>query len=281
MDPQAIDYKNIPVQADVIAGILRLDVESATCFRDLDRHVHSDQGVAALVLRVVNSALYSRGNQIATIPRAITVLGFQVVRSLAMLAFSRSLFAQTRDPLLRGHIWQHSLLVGIAGREIAVAEGQRGIADEVFVAGLMHDIGKVLLAMHDAARYQQVVARVLETRCTSVVAEREVFGCDHCAVGREAAAQWRLPERFAAFMGTDLATPDAAFLADPVCRGLAVANRLIIDLGLGGRPVETPEAGQAALAALGVAPERSAPWFVPEFLAGLMDHDAYRLCAAA
>ena len=84
MDCKSINYKNIPVQSDVIAGILNLDVESNTCFRDLDSYVHSDQGVATLVLRVVNSALYSRGNKIATIPRAIGVLGFQVVRSLAV-----------------------------------------------------------------------------------------------------------------------------------------------------------------------------------------------------
>ena len=76
MDYKAIDYKNIPVHSEIIAGIVRLDVDSNTCFRDLDSYVHSDQGVAALVLRVVNSALYSRGNKITTIPRAISVLGF-------------------------------------------------------------------------------------------------------------------------------------------------------------------------------------------------------------
>jgi putative nucleotidyltransferase with HDIG domain len=204
MDCKAINYKNIPVQPDIISGIVHLDVESTTCFRDLDRYVHSDQGVVTLVLRVVNSALYFRGSKIATIPKAISILGFQVVRSLAMLAFSRSLFSLTSNPLFRTHIWQHSLLTAMAGQTICHALGDEKQKDEAFIAGLMHDIGKLLLFAHDPNKYLEVLHIVLKEACLSAEAEQRVYGCDHYQVGVEAVSQWQLPERFVGYMGSDL-----------------------------------------------------------------------------
>jgi HD-like signal output (HDOD) protein len=88
-----IDFKSVPVQAGVISDIINLDIESSEYFQRLDDLIGADQGVASLVLRVVNSPLYSRGNKVGTIPLAISLLGYSVLRSLALLAFSRSLLA--------------------------------------------------------------------------------------------------------------------------------------------------------------------------------------------
>ena len=279
MTPAAIDYKNIPVQSEIISGIIHLDVDSSTCFRELDSFVSSDQGVATLVLRVVNSPFYSRGQKVANIPHAITVLGFNVVRSLAMLAFSRSIFAQTRNPLFRTHIWQHSLLTALAGRRICEGLGDSSGRDDAFIAGLMHDVGKVLLFTHDQRRYLDVLQSVLETGCSSLEAESRILGVDHCQVGREAVVQWKLPERFVDFMGEDLSQPRPEYAVDPVRLSLALANRLIRDIGIGGRQEEDTSLRQAALRNFGVADELSGAWLEDSFLTELMDGDTYRLCA--
>ncbi len=279
MDCKAIDYKNIPVQSDIIAGIVRLDVESNTCFRDLDSYVHSDQGVATLVLRVVNSALYSRGNKIATIPRAISVLGFQVVRSLAMLAFSRALFAQTSSPLFRTHIWQHSLLTAIAAQAICASLGDDKQKDEAFIAGLMHDMGKVLLFTHDPAKYLEVLRLVLGESCPSAEAEQRVFGCDHYQVGIEAVSQWRLPERFIDYMGRRLDPQGPLGLEDKVRLGTAAANCLIGTFGIGACAAADVEARRAALKAYELPADLCEPWIQDAFLAELMSNDTYQLCA--
>ncbi len=279
MQRTVIDYRNIPVQADIISGIIRLDMESNSCFRDLDSYVRSDQGVATLVLRVVNSPLYSRGRTIGTIPLAISVLGFNVVRSLAMLAFSRSLFANTRNPIFRIHLWQHSLLTALAGH--AVCEGLDHVReqDEAFIAGLMHDMGKVLLFTHDPVRYELVLDEMLATGAASAEVERRLFGRDHWDVGREAAAEWKLPPRFGDYMGTDLAAPGDAALATPVLRSLAAANCLIAGIGIGTRAHPDLAARRAALNALGLTDEQCEPWLGEEFVAGLKENDAYRICA--
>jgi putative nucleotidyltransferase with HDIG domain len=280
MDCKAIDYKNIPVQSDIIAGIVRLDVESTTCFRDLDSYVHSDQGVATLVLRVVNSALYSRGNTIATIPRAISVLGFQVVRSLSMLAFSRSLFSQTRNPLFHRHIWQHSLLTAIAGQTICKVLGHEKNKDEAFIAGLMHDMGKVLLFTHDQSKYLEVIDLVVTQGKPSAEAEQQVFGCDHYQVGCEAVSQWKLPERFIDYMGVDHSAPSPEHANDPVRLSLACANLVVGTMGFGARKIEERERREQKLFAFGIGPEVCGPWLEEQFQDELMNNDAYQLCAS-
>lgn len=273
-----IDFKNIPVQSDVISGIIRLDVDSMTCFRDLDNYVSSDQGVATLVLRVVNSPFYSRGKKIATIPLAISVLGFNVVRSLSMLAFSRSLFSQTRNPRFRTHIWQHSLLTALAGHAICTDLGEPKRRDDAFVAGLMHDMGKVLMFTHSEARYGEVLDRVLAGE-PSLEVEQALFGFDHCAVGTEAVTQWKLPERFLDFMGQPVSQPSPGILGDPVRLSLALANVLIRDTGVGGPALADAEARLNTLAPWGVDEALMRKWVDEAFVADLMASDTYQLCA--
>ncbi|MDP1527085.1 MAG: HDOD domain-containing protein [Rhodocyclaceae bacterium] len=279
MNPQAIDYKNIPVQADIISGIIRLDPEANNCFRDLDSFVRSDQGVATLVLRVVNSPLYSRGRQIATIPIAISVLGFNVVRSLAMLAFSRSLFSKSRDPAFRLHIWQHSLLTAIAGRNICHALGGGKEKDEAFIAGLMHDMGAVLMFTHDHDRYRQVMDLMQTQGVDTSAAEQQVFGFNRFDVGREAVSQWKLPARFADFMGADTAAAAGNLVADRVWRSLAAANCLIEGVGIGSVPIDDVAMRKAALLRYEIDETLCDEWLQPGYVDSLKEDDTYQLCA--
>jgi HD-like signal output (HDOD) protein len=279
MDYKSIDYKGIPVQADIIAGIIRLQVDAIDCFRELDRLVRSDQGVASLVLMVVNSPLYNRGRMVASIPLAISVLGFNVVRSLAMLAFARSLFSQTKDPLFRRHIWQHSLLTAIASHGVCHALGNATGKDDAFIAGLMHDTGKVLLFTHARERYLEALNLCLESGCASAEAERRFLGTDHYQVGREAVAQWKLPQRFVEYMATDLSVPSAAAAADTVRLSLAAANYLVKALGIGSRPIDDSGVRNSALMALGVGEALAEKLVDSAFLEALFENDIYKLCA--
>lgn len=278
LDPAAINYKNVPVKSDVIASIMKLDVESENCFRELDGYICSDLGIATLVLRVVNSAFYGHGGRIANIPKAISVLGFNVVRSLAMLAFSRSLFALTRNPLFQLHIWQHSLLTALAGQTICSALGDANDRDEAFIAGLMHDMGKVLLFNHSEHRYLDVLT-LISKGSGSIEAEQRLFGCDHVQVGREAVTQWKLPERFAAFMGRDLSAPRPESTRDVVLTSLAAANYLTRANGIGGQPEPDVAARKLRLMAFGLDGANCDKWAPNDFMTGLMEHDTYKLCA--
>jgi putative nucleotidyltransferase with HDIG domain len=279
MDFRAINYKGIPVQADIISGIIRLEVDAINCFRELDRLVRSDQGVASLVLMVVNSPLYSRGRMVSTIPLAISVLGFNVVRSLAMLAFARSLFSQTKDPLFRLHIWQHSLLTAIASHNVCQELGNEAGKDDAFIAGLMHDTGKVLLFTHAKDIYLKVLTLCLEGECTTSEAEQRFLGTDHCEVGREAVAQWKLPERFIDYMATDLSTPRPEDNSDTVRLSLAAANYLVKALGIGSGPIDDCDVRKDGLIALGLTEALAGRLALDTFAEKLFESDIYKLCA--
>lgn len=279
MDCKTINYKNIPVQSDVIAGIIKLDVDSVSCFRELESLIRSDQGVTTLLLRVVNSSLYSRGRTITTIPLAISVLGFNVVRSLAILAFSRSLFSQTKNILFRTHVWQHSLLTALASQSICGKLKHFGGRDEAFVAGLMHDTGKVLLFNHDQQRSLEALTLSIATGCSSLETEQKFFGVTHVQIGGEAVTQWKLPERFMDYMAFDLSVPRAEYATDVVLLSLAVANRLIKWRGIGGCLTKDTEGQTSTLLSLGLD-EPLCDFLLDEtFVADLLEVDTYKFFA--
>ncbi|HOE42623.1 MAG TPA: HDOD domain-containing protein [Rhodoferax sp.] len=279
MDCKTINYKNIPVQSEVIAGIIRLDVDSASCFRELENLVGSDQGVTTLLLRVVNSSLYSRGRNITTIPLAISVLGFNVVRSLALLALTRSLFSQTKNLLFRTHVWQHSLLTALASQSICGKLVSSSGRDESFVAGLMHDTGKVLLFNHDQNLCLEAISLSIKTGCSSLEAEQHFFGVTHVQIGREAVTQWRLPERFNDYMAFDLSVPRAQYATDVVLLSLAVANTLIKWRGIGGCLTEDTDVQKSTLMALGLNEPLCDSLLDETFVSDLMKVDTYKLFA--
>lgn len=280
MESQKINFKNVPVQAGIISKILNLDIDSNNCFRELDDLISSDQGVAALVLRVVNSPLYSRGNKVATIPLAISLLGYSVVRSLALLAFSRSLFSQTRNEHFRLHIWQHSLLTAIASQRICQELGGNKLKDEAFIAGLMHDTGKVLMFTHNPEQYEKVFKFSFENNCTSLLAERQIFGFDHCQIGLEAVKEWKLPERFNDYMGHELTLPHAERETDAVLLSLMAANYLVGTAGYGANLVNDNDTRTIALLTLGLNDEMCEHLLHEQFIESLMENETYQLCAS-
>lgn len=277
MDHKSINFKNIPVQAGIISNIINLDVDSHNCFQELDELVSSDQGVASLLLKVVNSPFYSRGNKVSTIPFAISLLGYSVVRSLALLAFSRSLFSKTSNPLFRQHIWQHSLLTAIASQSICEELGNFKLIHEAFIAGLMHDTGKVLMFTHNPSLYEDVLKYIFENKCSSLAAEEIFFGFNHCQVGLQAAKEWKLPDRFNEYMGLELALVRSGQTADAVFLSLLAANYLVKSAGIGANAVSDKETRKAALLSFGMQEELSEHLLQDEFIEGLMENETYKL----
>ncbi|GAB5604663.1 HDOD domain-containing protein [Sideroxyarcus sp. TK5] len=273
-----IDFKSVPVQAGVISDIINLDIEASDYFQRLDDLIGADQGVASLVLRVVNSPLYSRGNKVGTIPLAISLLGYSVLRSLALLAFSRSLFSETRHEAFRLHIWQHSLLTAIASQRICQSLGESGNGDEAFIAGLMHDIGKVLMFTQHPKLYQQVFDHMFASDCSSAEAEQRFFGFDHYQVGAEAVREWRLPDRFNAYMGAALSH---AVEANAISTSLMAANVLLKSAGIGARAVETPEARRSGLQACGLDDALCDSLLQDAFIDSLRESEIYKLCMSS
>jgi len=274
MKSNSINYKSVIARPDLLARIIGIDENSDKCFQDLDKLIRSDQGAVTFILRAANSALYSRGKHIKTIPHAISLLGVKVIRSLATLSISRAIFTQYKNAVFHQHVWQHSLLTALACQQISLEMNEVRLSEEAFVAGLLHDIGKVLLYYNYPNDYPAVLGHALEYTCSCAEAEQKILKINHLEIGKQAVAEWGLPEHFAAYAGTnlDLLIPDE--VDNKVVLFLAIANCLIKNMGFGGRKLELEEQ-KVKLANLGISDTLSDVLLEDDFLQTLMQNELY------
>lgn len=152
--------------------------------------VETDQGLAAQVLRVANSAFYGLSGRIATVQQALTVLGTVVSRSLV--------YATTVFDLRIGHrgFWEHA--VGAAVMAGAIARHLRlEKPEELSAAGLLHDLGKVVLCRQAPDAFAAVLEHAQVNRCAFRDSERALLGTDHAEIAAWLVARWHLPSRLA------------------------------------------------------------------------------------
>ncbi|MBX3639254.1 MAG: HDOD domain-containing protein [Nitrosomonas sp.] len=235
MKLDSIDYKKIIAWPDLLAQIISIDAGSDTCFQEMDQLIRSDQGMALFVLRVANSAMYNCGKPIKTIPHAINLLGINIIRSLAVLSVSRVIFTKNKNTLFQRHVWQHSLLTALACQQICLEMEESKLAEEAFVAGLLHDIGKVLLHYNYPDDYPGVLGYVLEHSCSCAEAERKFLEINHNDVGKRAIVEWKLPAYFVDYTGTDLESLHRSQTENKIMLFLVIANSVIKNAGFGAR----------------------------------------------
>ena len=161
---------------------------------DLKEVLESDTALCARVLQCVNSSVYAVRTRITNLQQAIAYLGLQQIRNLAMTA-SVSEFFKT-DAVIgsyaRAGLWKHLVSVGICARLIAKRRRMANFED-TFLAGLLHDIGIVLMdqSVHD--EFSKVIVSLKGDK-TLVQAERELVGFDHTELGERIAREWGFPD---------------------------------------------------------------------------------------
>ncbi len=278
MKCQKINYKNVSVQPEIVSKIIKIDVDSHHCFRELDQLLRSDQGTASLVLRVANSTIYNRGKEINTLPVAISVLGINVIRSLTVLALTRSIFTQSENDLIRTHVWHHSLLTAIASQNICKELGGENQCEEAFIAGLLHDVGKILLFSHYTEAYVETIDFSLKNNCASFEAEQKLLGVDHLEVGQQAVKEWKLPEHFVSYMGMNLEQPMGNHAENTVQLSLMAANSLLKGAGIGATNMEL-SVRKDKLITFGLDENLSDDLLENDYMQELMKNELYQQCA--
>ncbi|CAD85757.1 MULTISPECIES: HDOD domain-containing protein [Nitrosomonas] len=274
-----IDYKTIKsAQPEIISRIIEINEESPNCFREMDHLLRSDQVVASFILRVANSPIYNRSQPIRTLPIAISLLGINIIRSLVILAFSRSVFSKSKNALVCKHIWHHSLLTAIASYNICSELGKAEDCEEAFVAGLVHDIGKVLLFTHVRKDYMDALTYALENACSSKEAEQKFMGTDHYQIGEQAVREWKLPPQFQLYVGTDLDQLLPGQIDNEILLWLAIANSLIKGAGIGTNPCD-PVIRKEKLMAYGLNEEFSDHLLDEAFFQKLINDEIFQFCA--
>lgn len=158
--------------------------------------IAQDLGMSAKVLQVVNSAFYALRQQVSSPAHAVVLLGLDSIR---ILVLSLHVFQQFESLPVRclslNSLWRHSIMVATAAKrtiELETADPQA--ADHAFMAGLLHDVGKLVLAVNLSAEYSEVIDRAKAERIGLHEAETEALGATHAEVGAYLLGIWGLPD---------------------------------------------------------------------------------------
>ncbi|NVM21181.1 MAG: HDOD domain-containing protein [Desulfobacterales bacterium] len=155
--------------------------------------IGDDPGLTARLLRLVNSAFFGFPSKIETITRAIVIVGLQQLRDLAMATSVVNLFKGIPKHLVSMEsFWQHSIACGVAARILAAYRRETNI-ERLFVAGMLHDIGRLIINTKVPDQARKALLRSKFNGELLYIAEREVIGFDHAAVGHALLKAWNLP----------------------------------------------------------------------------------------
>jgi putative nucleotidyltransferase with HDIG domain len=197
----------LPTLPAIAVRLLEITSNSRSNAREVISLVENDPSVSARLLALARRAEIAA--DVNTVDRAVVLLGFEAVRSLVLSVQVFETFSQRIEHVTSRldtvGLWRHSLAVACAARLLAAfsqagpgdgsqaKEAQPVKPEDVFVCGLLHDLGKVALNACFPKSYDRVVAAVDTTRGCIADQERKVFGIDHTLAGRRLATHWKLP----------------------------------------------------------------------------------------
>ncbi len=243
--------KSIPTLPTVLVQIIKTVEDPRSSASDLEKLIHNDQALTTKLLAVSNSAYYGFRHQITTVRRAVVAIGFSEVRNICLgLSLMGFLHPSTfRDREAAEQLWLHSLAVSEACALLA-EETKISESGPAFTAGLLHDIGKVVLAAFLPDKVQMLKEAVANGQSYRE-AEREL-DIRHEQVGGALALHWDLPPMLAEAIGSHH-TPNSRLIYYPMVSLVHVGDFMArsLRLGFSGDP-ERPELQPKALDGLGV-----------------------------
>ena len=189
------DVVTLPSLPGTVARLMKLVNDPHCSLAAVAEAISADPALTMKTLRLVNSAYYGVRERISTIEHSVVLLGMKVIKNLIFTAAVFDIMKDSADAFLR-----HSVTCGVTMR-VLVEAGPGSVpleaAEEAFVCGLLHDIGKVVFEQYLPEEYERVAQAALARRIPWHQAEREVIGIDHAELGARLAREWNLPHQLA------------------------------------------------------------------------------------
>jgi len=186
---------SIPTLPAVIDQLGRLLQNPSTSAEEVGKAITTDQALTSKVLKLVNSAFYGFPGRISTITHAIVILGFSTIKNLVLSASIFDAFREIGNER-RGFdlksFWYHSIACAAASASIAKQTGC-GDKEECFIAGLIHDLGKLILCQYLPDEFEKALQHSAQNGQLLYESEKKLFDCTHTHVGAYLAERWNLP----------------------------------------------------------------------------------------
>lgn len=190
--------RDLPPMPQTVFKAREIMADPNSSFETLARVLETDPAIATKILKLANSAYYGFVGKISSIQHATMVLGHKTLSEIVTMAGSLNILGKEMqgyglDP---GELWQHSLGVAFASKMIA-RKKEPALEDDSFAAGLIHDMGKLVLDKYLVERLV-VFKQVLQNAEGSfLAAEKQVLGFDHAEIAAELCKNWNIPDSFA------------------------------------------------------------------------------------
>ncbi len=180
---------NLPTVPETLRKLSNIIENPQVSLNDISGFVQSDPAITFRVLKMVNSAVYGFPGRIASVSHAIMLLGLNVVKGLLL---GISVFELMHKAM--GGLYEHSMGCAAAAKIIAHKKGLRE-PEEVYVAGLLHDIGKVVMALEFPEAYESALACAVQEDIQIGEAEKRFFADNHPVLGGVLSEKWRFPKK--------------------------------------------------------------------------------------
>jgi HD-like signal output (HDOD) protein len=223
---------SLPALPSVIVQVNEKVNNPKTSALDLARTILEDQALTARLLRLVNSPFYGFPRRVATVTEAVTILGFHPIRNLLLTASVVDLLVSEEVPEFSPTaLWEHSVGTAVAAGLVA-RYARYEDREEVFVAGLLHDVGKLVLFQFLTKEFIKVLEVARAEDLSIRASEQRLLGFTHDQVGRLLAERWKLPVRLSEAIGCHH-RPDLAQIGKREAAIVHGADVLARALGLG------------------------------------------------
>lgn len=243
----------MPSLSTTVGKVLEICSRTDASPNELNKVISLDPVLTGQVLKLINSAYYSLMNKVTSLTRAITMLGMNTVKNMALSTaiISTVSGAKKSKALPTSKFWAHSIATGVCAKLLARANGVPVLeCEEYFVAGLLHDLGKIPFG----DEYSDVLIRARKEQLPLIEVEREVLGIDHQQVGRLIAEKWTLNEAMSNAIcfhhDVDGAAEEHRVRAAYV--GLANMYANILDIGYAGDPFPADQDAEKMLELTGL-----------------------------
>ena len=160
---------------------------------DMGLIITEDQSLTARILRLANSTFFLFPSKVETVTQAVTIIGTQQILDLVLATSVINLFEGIPEDLISvGDFWRHSLGCGVIARIIAIYKREPN-AERFFVAGILHDIGRLIICTKIPEMFREVVLDCREHGELLFVGERKIIGFDHAEMGGVLLDEWKIP----------------------------------------------------------------------------------------
>lgn len=185
---------NVPSAPEILVRVREISDNPQSSAADLANIILSDHNLTSRILKLANSAYYGEfSGKVATVTQAILLMGFRTVRNIVVSISIHDTFTNSAKfgEFNFRRFWTKSVGCGVLGKDIARACGMK-IPEEAFIAGFIHDIGKLVMCQIFPEEYPKI-EKLIEGGEPEIEAERSLIGTDHCALGAWLARNWNLP----------------------------------------------------------------------------------------